>query len=307
MITETLSRNVVGAWGEAGARWLADLPEILDGVARDWQLSVGEPFDLTYHYVAAVTCADGTPAVLKLGVPGAESLAEQAPALEAFAGRGSVRMLRSDLDRAALLLERIEPGWRLRELVPARDSEATSAAVGVIRRLHVPPPPGCPLPDALTQVGAFDWYLSTFGASGPLPADLVTRAAGLIRELCESATERVVLHGDLHHDNILRGGREQWLAIDPHGLVGDPCYEVGSLLFNPDPADRDRALTALVPYRVEQLAAELAMPLDRVVAWGFVKSVMSDVWTAQEWSPGSDWSPDSRALDVARLLLPRLS
>jgi streptomycin 6-kinase len=47
------------------------------------------------------------------------------------------------------------------------------------------------------------------------------------------------------------------------------------------------------------------MPLDRVVAWGFVKAVMSDVWTAEDWSPGGP-SPASRALDVARLLAPRL-
>ena len=132
------------------------------------------------------------------------------------------------------------------------------------------------------------------------------RAGGLMRELCASATERVVLHGDLHHDNILRATREPWLAIDPHGIVGDPGYEVGALLFNPDPDNRDEELTALVPSRVEQLADQLAMPVDRVRAWGFVRAVMSDVWSAQGWSSASDRSPISRALDVARRLLPRL-
>ena len=77
------------------------------------------------------------------------------------------------------------------------------------------------------------------------------------------------------------------------------------MLFNPDPHDRDPALTALVPSRVEQLADELLMPVDRVIAWGFVKAVLSDVWSAEDWSP-SDPSPISRALDVARVLLPRL-
>jgi streptomycin 6-kinase len=282
-------------------------------VARAWDLTVDAPFELSYHYVAAVTCADGTPAVLKLGVPGGGSLAEEAPALAAFDGRGAVRLLRADLGLGALLLERVEPGWRARDLVPARDAEAISAAVSVMRRLHVPAPIGCPLPDAVNQAAAFDEYVRTHGDRGPLPVDLVARAAALMRELSASATERVLLHGDLHHDNILRAGREPWLAIDPHGLVGDPGYEVGALLFNPDPDDRDAALTALVPARVEQLADELAMPVDRVVAWGFVKAVLSDVWTTQacmpteNWVPGADWSPASRALDVAQLLLPRLS
>ncbi len=331
MITQALARNVVGAWGEAGRRWLAGLPGILAGVARDWELTVGAPFELSYHYVVAVTCGDGTPAVLKLGVPTGGSLAREAPALAAFGGHGVARLLRADLGRGALLLERITPGWRLRDLVPVTDAEATSAAMSVMRELHVPAPDGCPLPgavlaegvlpagvrpaevlaegvlpEAAAQAAAFDRYSAVHGQAGPLPLDLVVRAGGLMRELCGSAARRVVLHGDLHHDNILRGTREPWLAIDPHGIVGDPGYEIGALLYNPDPDDRDPALTALVPARVEQLAGELAMPVDRVVAWGFVKAVLSDVWSAEEWAPGAAWSPVSRALDVARLLLPRL-
>jgi streptomycin 6-kinase len=300
-----LTRNAVGAWGDDGAQWLADLPRVLEDVARDWGLTIGAPYDLSYHYVVAVTCADGMPAVLKLGVPTGDSLRTEVPALSAFAGRGAVRLLRVDLDRGAVLLERAEPGWRLRDLIPSRDSEATSATVGIMRRLHVAPPPGCQLPDVLTQCAAFDDYLATHRDRGPLPSDLVARAGGLMRELCASATERVVLHGDLHHDNILRATREPWLAIDPHGIVGDPGYEIGSMLFNPDPDDRDDALTALVPSRVEQLADELAMPVERVAAWGFVKAMMSDVWTAEDWSPSAP-SPISRALDVARLLVPRV-
>lgn len=305
-ITEVMARNVVGAWGDDGARWLASLPSTLSRLARDWRLVVGAPYELSYHYVCAVICEDGTPAVLKLGVPSATALAEETAALAVFAGRGAARLLRAEPDRGAVLLELVSPGWRVRDLVPQRDSEATSAVVSVMRRLHIAPPPGCAIPPVLAQANAFDAYAAAHGTSGPLPLDLVVRAGGLMRELCASAAQQVVLHGDLHHDNVLRATREPWLAIDPHGVVGDPGYEVASLLFNPDPDNRDEALTALVAARVEQLADELAMPLDRVVAWGFVKSVMSDVWTAEAWTPGATWSPASRALDVARLLLPRL-
>jgi streptomycin 6-kinase len=291
VITDLLRRNVVGAWGAAGERWLTDLPRVLDDTARHWDLTVGEPFHLTYHYVTAVTLADGTPAVLKLGVPTGDSLRGEAPALRAFAGRGAVRLLRGDLDRGALLLERAEPGGRLRDLVPHRDTEATSIAANVMRELSRAAP--ADLPDLVTQARAFDRQP---------PGELTTRAAGLMRELCADAPARVALHGDLHHDNVLRSARGGWLAIDPHGLAGDPGYETAALLFNPEPHDRDPARTALAPRRAEQLADELAMPLDRVVAWGFVKAVLSEAWTAEEDPPGRP----TRALDVAHLLLPRL-
>jgi streptomycin 6-kinase len=255
--------------------------------------------------VCAVTCGDGTPAVLKLGMPGAGSLVLEALALDAYGGRGAVRLLRADRDREILLLERITPGDRLRDLVPHRDTEATAVAAGVARRIRTAPPPGCGLPELLsTLTRAFDGYAARHGSTGPLPLDLVVRAGGLARELCASAAESVVLHGDLHHDNILRSDRDGWLAIDPHGVRGDPGYDIGALLYNPGPDDRDEALTALVPARVEQLAEALAMPVDRVVAWGFVKAVLSDVWTVVD-SPAHFSS--SRALDVARLLASRLA
>jgi len=306
VIPEEFSRNVVAAWGVDGAEWLAELPATLRNLAHDWNLQVGTPYDLSYHYVTAVVCEDGTPAVLKLGVPTGTSLAKEAAALAVFEGRGTVRLLRADFGRGALLLERITPGGRVRDLVSHRDWQATSAAVEIIRRLHVPPPRGCSMPAVIDQAQAFADYQAVHGAKGPLPLELVVRAGGLMQELCDSATDRVVLHGDLHHDNILRGTREAWLAIDPHGLVGDSGYEVGALLYNPDPGNRDDTLTALVPARVEQLADELAMPVDRVVAWGFVKAVLSGVWSVEGWSSVADSSPISRALDVARLLHPRL-
>jgi streptomycin 6-kinase len=137
------------------------------------------------------------------------------------------------------------------------------------------------------------------GAWGTAGADWLAALPSVLDELCASAPASVVLHGDLHHDNILRATREPWLAIDPHGVTGDPGYELGSMLFNPDPADRSPARTALVPARVEQLAAGLAMPVERVVAWGFVKAVLSAAWTA------SAGGAPSRALDVAHLLAPR--
>ena len=293
MLPEAFVDNVTDGWGDAGRRWLADLPDLVDAIARDWGLTVGDPYDLTFHYVAPAVDRDGTATVLKLGVPSGDSLRTEVPALTAFAGRGAVRLLRTDLDRGALLLERADPGWRARDLVPHRDTDATSAAITVMRRLYVPALPDTGLPELVGQAGAFDEYLDRCGTAGPLPADLVARAGALMRELCATATARVVLHGDLHHDNILRATREPWLAIDPHGIVGDPGYELGALLYNPLGQD----VLTLVPSRIDQLAQELALPVERVVAWGFVKAMLSEVWSAEDRPAGASPSPTGRAFE----------
>lgn len=86
-IGDVLTRNVVGTWGAAGQRWLAELPTQLAGLARDWDLKLGVPFALTFHWVVAATRADGTDAVLKVGLPDAKELSDETAALEDFDGQ----------------------------------------------------------------------------------------------------------------------------------------------------------------------------------------------------------------------------
>jgi streptomycin 6-kinase len=298
-IPPALARNVTENWGADGVRWLAALPGLLDDLAQDWQLTLGSPYPLSFNWVVPVTRGDGSPAVLKLGVPSGH-LTVEAEALRIFDGHGSVRLLDHDVERGALLIERAEPGIRAADLVPGRDEAATAALIGAARHLHRPPPPGCTLPHLREEGDDFRAHLARFPGDDPLPRRLVERAADLFDDLCATAPPDVVLHGDLHHDNLLSAGREPWLAIDPHGRVGDPGFECGAMLYNPDPGVRDDRLLALVPARIDQLADGLAIPADRVLAWGFVMGVLSEVWTAQGGTPGS------RALDVAMLLLPRL-
>lgn len=302
-VPSALRENVRAAWGDAGRRWLRRLPALLEDVSAGWELDVGEPYALSFNWVAPARRADGTPAVLKLGVPESDHLSYEAEALACFAGRGAVRLLDRDAPRGALLLQRAEPGSMLRELVPERDDEATAIVVDVLRRLHEPAPDGARLPDLSRHAVSFRRHLAERPDHPALPRSLVTRAAGLFDELVASATERVVLHGDLHHDNVLLANSQAWMAIDPHGEVGDPGYDIAPLLYNPEPGMRDDALRDLVPARIERLADGLGIPLDRACAWGFVGAVLSEVWDAEDGGP----VVAGRALDVALLLEPMLA
>ena len=282
----TLARTVREVWGADGDRWLAALPGTLERLAARWQLELGEPYPMTYHWVCRARCADGAPAVLKVGL---SDLAREAAALRAWGGTGAVRLLRSDLAAGALLLQRADPGTAATDLVPDADEQATAAAVEVLRRLHAEE-----LPALSTSLRALA------GGHQLVPRALVERAVAVARELRVDAPPEVLLHGDLHHDNVLRAG-DCWLAIDPHGAVGDPGYDAGAWLYNP-PGLPTAQLLELVPGRVEQLADGLGMDVDRVAAWGFVKAVLSAVWTALD----TGRTDEGAALEVAALLLPRL-
>jgi streptomycin 6-kinase len=309
-VPPVLARNVVSVWGEEGRAWLAGLPGLLDGVLGSWHLRPdGGPFPLSYHWVMPVTRPDGSAAVLKVGLPDDGHLAAEAAALRAYGGHGAVRLLADDPARGALLLERADPGTPARALVPHEDGAALAALLSVRRALHAAPPPADGvLPDLARLGGSFDRYLRAFPGGGPLPRRLVVTATRLFDELCSSAPAPVVLHGDLHHDNVLRSARSArgpWLAIDPHGWVGDPGYDLGAILYNPDPDVRDPALLALVPDRLERIVETATdVPRERVVAWCFVMAVLSDVWNTEGSEPVS--RPATRAIQVAGLLEPFL-
>lgn len=124
------------------------------------------------------------------------------------------------------------------------------------------------------------------GGTGPLPVDVVGRGEREHAELVASSAPPVVLHGDLHHDNVLRSGRG-WLAIDPHGVLGEPAYEVGALLRNPIGVGARPGLRALLDRRVAILAEAYGVDAygvdeERVRAWGRAHNVVSLLWSNED-------------------------
>jgi len=109
-VDEGFEQRMVEVHGETGREWLTRLPEIISLCARRWSLTVIPPFEaLSYNYVTPARRQDGTPAVLKLGVPNPE-IESEIEALRIFDGDGIARLLDSDTDLGAMLIERLEPG-----------------------------------------------------------------------------------------------------------------------------------------------------------------------------------------------------
>ncbi len=118
------------------------------------------------------------------------------------------------------------------------------------------------------------------GETGPLPIVLVEKAETLFSGLIGSMGDPVLLHGDLHHYNILSATREPWLAIDPKGVVGEREYEVGAFLRNcllsrPRPE-------RLLEQRANQLAEELGFERERLLSWGLAQAVLSAWWSIED-------------------------
>lgn len=288
-LPDTLVRNVLGVYGaQPGRAWLdglPGLPGLLAAVAADWELTLGAPYALSQNYVVRATRADGTPAVLKLTPPGGETVRTEPAALRLAGGEGMVRLLAVAPGRGALLLERAEPGELLTRLHERDDDSATAVAAAVGRRLHRPVPATGTVPFPTVAGWADDAFRGLrqryAGGTGPLPADLVGRGEREHAELVASSAPAVLLHGDLHHDNVLSAGRG-WLAIDPQGVLGEPAYEAGALLRNPPGLGRRTDLRRLLDRRVAILAEAYGVDRERIRGWGRAHNVVSVLWSDEE-------------------------
>jgi streptomycin 6-kinase len=281
-----LVRTLTSLYGLKGLEWLERLPSLLAECERRWSVTALAPFpNLSYNYVAPVVGADGQELVLKLGVPNPE-LRTEIEALRAYDGRGCVRLLAVDPDQAALLLERLRPGTPLSAC--SDDEQATSVAARLMRQLWRPVPPHHSFPTVARWAAGLGRLRDRYaGTTGPLPAHLVERAEVLFAGLLALPVEPVLLHGDLHHDNILAAERQPWLAIDPKGVVGDPAYEVGALLHNPFPQLFSWPdLGSVLARRVDQLAEELGFDRERVAGWGLAHAVLAAWWCLEDGTPG---------------------
>jgi streptomycin 6-kinase len=284
-VPENFARLTLALHGEAGRLWLEGLPALVEECAGRWGLKVGPPFEpLSYHYAAPAEGPQGERFVLKLGVPTRLLLCET-EALQAFGGRGAARLVDSDAALGALLLERLEPGTPLTALCEEDDGAATAAAAAVMRMLrHAAPPRPDLFPTAADWGRGFERCRAHFGGGpGPFPPRLFAEAESLYAGLLKTSAPPALLHGDLHHGNILAAGRGPWLAIDPQGVVAEPAYEVGALLRNPMPQLlRLPDPVRTTERRIAQLSEELGLERARVRGWGLAQAVLSAWWGIED-------------------------
>jgi len=290
-------QNILETFGDKGASWLAALPVTIDEYADRWSLTdLGNPFELSFNYVLPATRADGSEAVLKISVPDGEHRGEL-DALTLYNGEGVCQLLEADREGGAMLLERLRPGDMLAEL--ADDAAATEIAAALLKNLWRPVPVGYTFPTVADWFQALARHRERFDGAGPLDEQIFATAEGMVRDLLAANEPAVLLHGDFHHFNILRAERAPWLIIDPKGLVGDPCYELGAFLYNPmDSLDPAQGMPALLRRRLDQFHALLGFERERIRHWGIAQSVLSAVWTCQ--GEGDGWR---YTMGVAEMLL----
>ncbi|HEY8286597.1 MAG TPA: aminoglycoside phosphotransferase family protein [Chloroflexota bacterium] len=259
-------------FGAEGTRWLAHLPERIAELEQEWDFRVGPAFDHggAVSWVAPVELGDGSEAVLKIGIPHAQSRFES-QALRCLDGRGAVRLLQASEDGFSLLLERCLPGTDLWSLA---EEEGNAVASRMLARMWREPDPSAPFMSLSDFVA--NWWddLPRITATADYDGEAVAEAVARGRELASSQPRSVLLHGDFHPGNVLAARREPWLIIDPKPLVGEPAYDLAQWLYNRARfvIQADDAV-AILRQLIDRFAADLGLDPARIAGWAFVKAL----------------------------------
>lgn len=221
-------------------------------VAAEWGLTLRPFRGGRYSFVGFTTDNN----VLKVTPVEDDEADHEGDALALWAGHGAVRLLRRDVARRALLIERAQPGTDLSALP---EDEANEAAVAVALRLWRPARRADPFRSIAERVARDLEYVGSH--------ELVPVARSLFASM--SFAETTLMHGDYHHYNVLRSGNG-YVAIDPKPLVGEPEFDVPPFLWNPI-----GALPPTVEQTQRRIFAFAAAGLDpeRIRKWAIVRGV----------------------------------
>lgn len=279
-----------------GRAWVAGLPARVRRIARSWGLVVYDD-QIRHGYNAVVVAVEraGRPLSLKLAWPATDACAE-ADALAAWNGRGTVELIRADPRQGAFLLERLDASRPLSRLPLA---EAAAICGGLIRTLAVAPPASFPATQDEARLLTVSLHRRQRALGFPVLPDWIQLAAGVAAKLAESRAA-VLVHADLHYDNILASYRagKPWLAIDPRARIGDPERSVPELLWTrADELSDDDAIVDLL----DRITSAGHLDPEKAAAWAFVRAI--DYWL---WGLGHGLTDDPlRCERIAATLVSR--
>jgi streptomycin 6-kinase len=280
LIPQGFSDRIRRIFGEAGRRWLEDLPHILARCQERWQLTDLRPArDLSYNLVCFAQSPVYGAVALKVGVPNPELITER-QALALYAGRGVCACYEADGELGALLLQRVEPGTDLREVADSEERFRIAARLFATLPVTVEGEHGFP-----TYAGWISRAFARARTEGRAPADLLTLvdvAERFFHDIDTPDRPHLLLHGDLHHKNILQDRQGGWTVIDPKGVIGVPAMGAARFMQNEfrmfrreDRFDRLGRMTAVFG----EALGETPLVMARCA---LVEHVLATCWDAEE-------------------------
>ena len=263
--------------------------ETLSSLCNTWQLTnltlLGQDSPRSNYVARAYSKIYQKNVVLKILLTNTHEL----EILKLYHGNGYVQLLDYNPEKNAFLLELVTPGISLKTFFPERDEEATSIVARMIKKSQAaeflsPTQSRKSFKSFESIIQSLD-LLDTF-KSKKIPQQLLHKAQILSKKLVKNMPKLYLLHGDLHTENILlrqEQNSQEWIAIDPKGVIGPLEYEVGRFIMNPIlELFKQENLHIIIQKRVEGLSKLLDLEKQNIIDWTFVQAILSACWCEED-------------------------
>lgn len=303
-VPDLLVRNLIDLHQDRAMPWLSALPALLEQVLADLGATLLPDLpELSYHLVVFAESTRVGHIAIKCTVPN-DDFTQESYAAVAMVDAAGPRVRKLDVERGVIVLERIEPGASLAALKLSERDDKAAASVLATRAIDIHQNTSVQaatphLPDIRQWLKALD----AVPHNHPLwqsQQDLIHRARTQSDLLLAINSPPVVLHGDLHHGNVLLDGSQRWRPIDAHGGIGPAEFDVGQHLLNPEGVGEAPDLEGLLRQRLMIWAQTTGSEISQLQGWGFVNAVLSACWTAEDHDTG--WEPAVRIAGILERL-----
>ena len=255
---KVIKQNIISIYGIKGEEWLQEIPQIVSQLAKLWNLSsMSEVDNMTFNYIVKAMRYRDIPVVVKIGCD-KQLIIDELKTLRHFNGYGSIQVIDYSPEYNALLLTQAIPG----ESLKFYGEDKIDIYIEVMHKLH-----SMAMPQENGYEHIKDWLIALDEAVG-IPDKLLDKAISIKNKLLETPRKEYILHGDLHHDNIIQNG-EDWLAIDPKAIIGEAEFEIAAF----DSIDIEE---------LHILAEKSGLEAERVIDWVFVRLALSAAWTIED-------------------------
>ncbi|MCK4258191.1 MAG: phosphotransferase [Halanaerobiales bacterium] len=284
-IPEYFNKKIIRAFGDKGSKWLENLPQIFEKCVEKWNLTnYSVANNLSYNLICFAKSTDYGEVALKIGVPHPELFTEM-KALSIYEGRNICKCYDSNMELGVLLLERITPGP---DLTTQNTNTQLQIAAELISKIPIPITKNHGLPTFA------DWITKAFKRAseedkvGSKMLSLIEEAEKLFREIETNDRPKVLLHGDLHHWNILQDQNGNWKAIDPKGVIGVHCMESGRFMRNHIDMVKDTEKFEHLNEMVTAFSTKFDETKRIIASCLFVDYILGICWSFEEASPEPD-------------------
>lgn len=280
--TSTSLQKQILIWGES----------FMDEYSEKWELSCFEQMDYrSINTIYRCVSKKYGPCMLKLEKYPNETQME-VDALMEYSGTRFCRVYEADQPKGVILIEQILPGTQLRD-IPST-SERLDIFCHVLDGLHREPLDKSKYPTYMGWVSRIAEFMRTQKEYAVL-SEHMSAAEKICSELCKKYSGEMLLHGDLHHDNILLGHDNEYRIIDPKGVVGDRVLDIPRFILNEFEDKITDSFPAKYQFIVNTLSHRLGVPKADLFKLVYVETSMANSWNVESESP-----PDMKQVDFTR-------